>query len=87
MVARPNLVTMQHHKVIFGQHPLKLDTLAGILSRHSLKIANKAVFAVFDPRIMLNVRCANVPLNSFGGLTLIKHQIVKGGDVLLIAFK
>jgi hypothetical protein len=55
VIAGSVLKTMEHHEVAFSYRSLELDTLAGILPGHSLKVFDKRLLAVADMGIVLSI--------------------------------
>jgi hypothetical protein len=83
----PLLITMQDHIVSFGNHPLKLDTLAWIVLCHLREVRDESLLAISNRGIMLEIGLSCVSLDCLGGLTLIEHQIIELRHRLLVAFQ
>ena len=82
--AWPPLITVQDRMISFGNHALKLDVLAGVLTRHAFKVFNEGLFSVSDHRVVLDVLVTDVALDCLGRLALIEHQIVKRPHCVLV---
>src|SRR4029079_12836922 len=86
-IAGPLLVAMQNHKVAFGDRPFKLYPLARILACHTNEVFDESVLAVRNHWIVLNVGRAGISFESFSGLALVKHQVIKGGNSFFVFIK
>lgn len=86
-VAGPMLIAVQDHMVALGDNPAELDVLPRILTCHTLKVGDEGFLAVSYRRIVLDVDIPNELLNSLRGSALVEHQVIEGGDRLLVLFE
>ena len=84
-IAGPFLVAMQHHEVALSDDTLEMNTLAGVLPRHSLEVLDERIFAVGHFGVVLSVFLACVLFDGLGWTTLIEHQIVEHGHCALVS--
>jgi hypothetical protein len=57
---------------------------SGVLFCHPGKVFDERFLSLRNRRVVLNVHFANVFFDRFGWLTLVEHQIVKGGNGRLV---
>jgi hypothetical protein len=86
-VAWPLLMAMQDNVVILGNRPLEVDAFSRVFLGHPRKVLDERLFAVGDVWIMLNVHIADVPLDRFGRLTSVEHQIIERHHGLFVLLK
>ena len=86
-VGRPFLMTVQDHEITFGNDAFEVHPFARIIPRHALEIRNKGLLAVGYLRVVLGVSCTGIVFHRLGRFALIKHQIIKSQDIVLVARK
>ena len=72
------------HQIAFGDHPMELDELAGVLGGHPLEVLDEGLSPVADVRVVLPVLGADVPLDGLGRSALVEHQVVERDRVPLV---
>jgi hypothetical protein len=84
LIARPGLVAMEDDVFILRDRALERDSLARILPRHPLEVRDEGRRAIADPRVVLGVGGADIPLDRFARLRLVEHQVVERHRVPLV---
>ena len=72
---------MEDDEVAFGDRPLELDVLAGVLGLNAFEVGDECFLPVGDLRVVLAVGRAGELLEGRPGLALVEHQAVEGHRV------
>jgi len=78
-ITGPFLSAVQDDVLPFGNDGPKLNTLAGILTRHAFKVGDKRILAVRNGGVVLPVGPPTNRAIASAGRHWLKHQIVESG--------
>jgi hypothetical protein len=76
---------VEHHVVAFREHLLDVRALAGIVRGHLGEVVDEGLLAIGHRRVVLGVLVTGVPFDRVPRPALVEHQVVEGGDRLLVS--